>query len=116
MHNLIKRKFSVVYLWTWLNINFSFDMGEPNDLFAFKINKDLSDFFRGIYYAPDSPGGFRGAWALYVYAKKARPDLHISLKEVENWLHSQTTYQLHKQPIRNFPRRMFRVQNIDEQW
>src|SRR5262249_32676961 len=40
----------------------------------------------------------------------------LKVKQVQNWLDSQTVYQLHRPARKIFPRRRVRVRNVDQEW
>ena len=62
-----------------------------------------------VYYDPKDPAGI-GSVAKLVKASKNKK------RDVEEWLSSQNTYNLHKQIRNRFPRNPYTVTNIDDVW
>ena len=58
-----------------------------------------------LYYTAKEGSSYGGVKALYEAAKREIPQ--ITLKQVSNFLHEQNVYTDHKNPIRNFDRRMY---------
>lgn len=68
----------------------------------------------GLYYNPESGAAYAGVDRLHGVAKRQIPNL--SRKAVRDWLSSQITYTLHKQPRHSFQRRRIIVSRINEVW
>ena len=70
------------------------------------------EILRKIYYDPTNPASFSGVQKLYREAKHH----NIKYKAVQNWLNSQKTHSLYKQPNTKFKRDYVAVVGIDEIW
>jgi transposase InsO family protein len=73
-----------------------------------------ADLLARIYYDPSSTGGYSSLKKLYKVAHKIDPT--IKEKDVNNWLTGESTYTLHKQARRRYPRRKVITDGIDSLW
>ena len=67
-----------------------------------------------LYYTPKEGSSYGGVKALYKAAKQELPQ--ITLKQVNNFLHEQNVYTDHKNPNRNFDRRMYVASSPKSIW
>src|SRR5277367_3039177 len=71
--------------------------------------EENDNLLKRIYYDPNHPAGFGGVNAL------ARAS-GITLKDVEKWLKSESTYSLHKPARRRYSTRHYRISGINHLW
>src|SRR5260370_23003718 len=74
----------------------------------------MNKLLEKIYYSPENPASFSGAYKLYNEAKKYNSS--IKLNEVKDWLRTQHVYTLHRPARRRWQRNRIYVSYIDEQW
>jgi transposase InsO family protein len=74
----------------------------------------MNSIFEQIYFDPQHPAAFGGAYKLYQYAKLQ--DDRITLENVKNWLSTRDEYTLYKPTKQNFKRNKIYVSYINEQW
>ena len=67
--------------------------------------QNFENLLKSIYENPKLQGSFGGAKSLFQAARLIEPK--IRLKDVVNFLHSNSTYVDHKNVVRRFPRRKY---------
>lgn len=77
-------------------------------------NQKLNSIFSKAYYDPLSPAAFSSCERLFTHLKKN--GVHLSRKEVSEWLRSQSTYTLHRNRRIKFKRNHYNITNIDDLW
>lgn len=76
--------------------------------------KSKLDELSQLYRDPKFPGSFGGVRKFLTAVREK--GLHLSEKDVKNWMKDEDLYQLHKPSKKNFPRRPIIVQGIDHLW
>ena len=78
---------------------------------------EIDLFLSGIYYAIGQPSSYSGIRKLWNEVKnRPRKPQGITLSVVSKWLKEQTTYMIHKSPVKTFDTEHIIVEHIDEQW
>ena len=82
----------------------------------------INTILKKLYYNPKSTSSYGSKAALQrglkqeLKKKKGRIKRTNLPRQVKTWLEDQTTYTLHKQPKKTFPRRQVIVSGINDQW
>ncbi len=74
----------------------------------------MDKFLDSVYYDISSPACYAGINAVYREAKKRNK--RIKLKDVQDYLHRQYTYTLHKPVRRKFTRNKMKAIGVDTNW
>jgi hypothetical protein len=78
-----------------------------------KTEAEIDSLLSSVYFNPEHPSGFSGAYNLINSAKK---ELNLSKDTTENWLRSQDAFTMHKRVVKQFQRQKTLVSGIDDQW
>ena len=72
------------------------------------------DILKQIYFDSRHPAGYGGVRRLYQHSKKLDPN--ITVRNVKDWLSSQSAYTLFKEAKTNFKRNRIYATHANEQW
>lgn len=75
----------------------------------------MNKAIREVYESPKHPGSFSGADKIREALKKVK-HLHVSVKDVNNWLKTNDTYTKHRPSRVTFKRNQIIAPHIDAQW